>query len=72
MRTYTTRDGDMLDLIAYRHYDGRQAGAVEQILEANQKLDLSSYDPHLPRGLTIVLPDLPAETDTTVLVRLWD
>ena len=71
-RTYTTVDGDMLDLICYRHYRGRQSGAVEAVLEANRNLGLSAREERLPRGLTIILPDLPAATTRAALVKLWD
>jgi phage tail protein X len=72
IRTYTTVDGDMLDLVCYRHYRGRQAGAVEAVIEANRHIRLSEMPPRLPRGLTIILPDLPAETTRAALVKLWD
>lgn len=71
-RTYTTRDGDMLDLICYRAYGGRQAGAVEAVLEANQPINLSDQPPVLPRGITLVLPDLPSSVAEVRLVKLWD
>lgn len=72
-RTYTTRAGDMLDLICYHHYAGRQAGAVEAVLEANQALDLSGYAPMLPRGLVITLPDLPGSAvSRRPTIKLWD
>lgn len=68
--TYTTRDGDMLDSIAWRHY-GYHAGTVEAILEANR--DLSQHPPMLPGGLVIVLPDMPkAAEQRPRVVRLWD
>lgn len=71
-RQYTTQAGDMLDLICFRHYGGRQAGAVEAVLEANQTIGLSDYPERLPFGLTITLPDLPSGTPQLKLVRLWD
>lgn len=71
-RTYITRQGDMIDLIAYRAYGGRQAGAVEAILEANRPIGLADYGPQLPRGLTLTLPDLPSTLTETPLVKLWD
>ncbi|OYW56768.1 MAG: hypothetical protein B7Y80_01415 [Hyphomicrobium sp. 32-62-53] len=71
-RTYTTKQGEMLDLICFRHYDRRQAGAVEAVLEANRHIALASYGPHLPRGLVITLPDLPAPRQARKLQNLWD
>ena len=72
IRSYTTIDGDMIDLVCYRHYRGRQSGAVEAVLEANRHIRLSEQPPRLPAGLTLVLPDLPAETLKPPLVKLWD
>ena len=68
--TYTTRQGDMLDLIAWRHY-GYHEGTVEALLEANYGL---AAQPHvLPSGLTIVLPELPTAAERRPQpVRLWD
>lgn len=72
MRIYETREGDMLDLVCYRVYGGRQAGAVEAVLEANQPINLSHYGVRLPRGLKIRLPDLPSQVRQVPLTRLWD
>ncbi len=66
---YRTRDGDMLDWICWRHY-GRQAGAVEAVLEVNP--GLSDAGPILPAGLVIALPELPQPGQTVDTVRLWD
>jgi phage tail protein X len=71
-RTHITKDGDMLDLICYRNYAGVQSGAVEAVLEANYRLGLADYGPMLPRGIKIVLPDLPSTLSKTPLVKLWD
>ena len=72
--TYTTRQGDMLDLIVHRHYGGDQPGMVEAVLEANRRQGLAEHGPMLPRGLVIVLPDqasAPLVSEQT-LVTLWD
>lgn len=70
MQPYTTKQNDMLDLIAYRHY-GFHAGTVEAILEANR--DLSAMPCVLPAGLTIMLPDLPTAAERNPApMRLWD
>lgn len=70
MQAYTTKQNDMIDLIAWRHY-GHQRGTAEAILEANVGLaDLSVV---LPAGIVIHLPELP--DDSAVLpqpLRLWD
>lgn len=70
-RTYTTANGDMIDLICFRHYARRQAGAVEAVLEANRHIGLAEYGPRLPRGLVLVLPELPA-APARKLQNLWD
>lgn len=71
-KVYLTKDGDMLDLICYRNYSGVQSGAVEAVLEANYAIGLSEYEAILPRGLKIILPDLPTTLSKTPLVKLWD
>lgn len=65
---YSTLAGDALDLICQRHY-GRQAGAVEIVLDANPHIaDLAH---NLPAGTLIMLPDLKSEEGGAML-RLWD
>lgn len=63
---YRTVDGDMVDLIAWRHY-GREA-AMADILDANP--GLAARGPVLPAGVEIELPDLPPPAPATV--KLWD
>lgn len=67
---YMTSEGDTLDFICWKFYDGQQSGAVEAVLAANQSL--SKYGPELPANLMIVLPDLPKPTREQQPVRLWD
>ena len=69
MAAYLTSDGDMLDAVCQAHY-GRQAGAVETVLEANP--GLADRGPQLPAGIVIELPELPAESRDSGAVRLWD
>ncbi len=70
MQPYVTKQNDMLDLIAWRHY-GFQAGTVEAILEANR--ELSALPCVLPAGLTILLPEIaPVTQQRPAAVRLWD
>lgn len=73
-RTYTTKAGDMLDLICYRHYAGKQSGALEAVLEANQPIGLSDLPAILPAGITMTLPDLPSEQSALErqMTKLWD
>ena len=69
--TYITKDGDMVDLICYRHY-GRTADVTEAVLAAN--VGLAARGPVLPAGIEIILPDYgtpeqrPVEKET---IRLW-
>ncbi|MEH6521236.1 tail protein X [Sulfitobacter sp.] len=67
--THVTSTNDALDLICARHY-GRQAGAVEQVLDANP--DIAAVAHRLPVGLSIVLPDITANGQGQQLVKLWD
>ena len=66
---HVTSENDALDLICVRHY-GRQAGAVEQVLEANP--DIAGVAHRLPVGLVIVLPDIATNGQGQQTVRLWD
>lgn len=74
---YTTREGDMIDLICFRHYRGDKPGAVAAVLDANFRVGLADYGPRLPRGLDIVLPDIEGDVMAesrarAALVSLWD
>lgn len=67
-RTYMTRDGDTLDLIAYRAY-GNEA-AVHALIEANPFV--SRQPERLAAGLMLVLPEIsPAPAGAVQTVRLW-
>ena len=69
MATYGTRDGDVIDDVCRRFY-GREAGAVEAVLEANPGLaDLGTV---LPAGTVVELPELPRPLETIPTVKLWD
>ena len=71
-QTYTTQQGDMLDLIAWRHY-GYHEGTVEAILAHWSNYRLAELPHVLPAGVVIVLPDLPSLADRAPQpVRLWD
>lgn len=59
-RLYQTKDGDMIDLIAWQHY-GKSSGFVEQMLEVNRgdrEKALSNKPLVLPRELTVLLPEI--------------
>lgn len=66
---HITSESDALDLICARHY-GLQAGAVEQVLNANP--DIAAVAHRLPVGLSIVLPDIASNGQGQQAVRLWD
>ena len=69
MNTYRTTDGDVIDAVCRRFY-GREAGAVEAVLEANP--GLAELGPVLPAGTLVELPDLPRPLETIETVKLWD
>jgi len=56
MRDYMTRDGDMVDLIAFEHFGTEDAR--EAIYEANP--GLADLGLTLPAGVTITLPEWSA------------
>lgn len=59
----------MIDDVCRRFY-GRDAGAVEAVLEANP--GLAEQGPVLPAGTEVHLPDLPRPLETIETVDLWD
>jgi phage tail protein X len=67
--TYTTKDGDVVDAIAYAYYGTLDGLVVEQLLAANN--GLSDYGPILPAGVVITLPVI-ATNNTNQAVKLWD
>lgn len=68
-KRYRTKQGDTIDLIAWRYY-GRQDGkVVEKLLDANPKVAESGA--FLPENQTINLPDIEV-AESAKGVRLWD
>ncbi|BAO62911.1 phage tail protein X [Pseudomonas protegens] len=65
--TCRTSDGDLLDTLCHQYY-GHLNGSVEAVLDANQ--GLADEPQPFRAGLLIVLPDLPSQADSSVL--LWD
>ena len=58
-KTYTTIQGDMWDLIAYKVY-GKEA-YISKLLEANEDLkDMAIF----PAGVTIICPEPDLETSS--------
>jgi phage tail protein X len=69
--TYTTHDGDRIDLVVYDHY-GACAGFLEAVLDDPANRGLAAHGPNLPAGVVITLPDLPTTATTVQTVRIWD
>lgn len=68
LKSVIAQQGDTVDLIAYRCYDG-DTSQVPAILDANPGLaDLGLI---LPHGTTVLLPEKPRETAKTP-INLWD
>ncbi len=69
-QTYRTRQGDVVDEIAWKYYGTRDGRAVERLLEANP--GLADYPERLPAGVIIAMPDLPTPAIGATKVKLWD
>lgn len=70
MSAYVTRQGDVLDAIALKHYGQVSSSIVTAILDANYCL--SELGPILPGGLTIELPNVDLPSSVKSGVSLWD
>ena len=68
-QTYTTVDGDELDLICYRYY-GFSSSSVEAVLAHNR--ELANELPIMGPGVEIYLPDIPAPASENSVIRIWD
>lgn len=66
---YTTRPGDMLDYICWKHY-GSSSGYVEAILEHARNYRLSDQPDILPGEVNIFLPEIRLKEPQPI--RLWD
>lgn len=67
---YMTKQGDVLDDIAWRQYGVNSWAVVQQVLAANH--GLAEYGAVLPAGLTITLPLIENPTTTKKSVSLWN
>ena len=56
-------DGISVDLLLWREYGVRGRSLVEQTLEINP--GLAALGPIIPHGFSLILPDLPAQTEVT-------
>ncbi len=68
VKTYTTRQGQTVDLVCLAHY-GKTAGVTEMVLENNH--GLADLGPVLPIGTIILLPEAQATETAPALVSLW-
>ncbi len=55
--SYQSKDGDMVDDVAFRYYGQTSGGEVEAVYAANYRL--ADLGPELPAGIVISLPDVP-------------
>ena len=69
MAQYLTKEGDMLDEIAYRYYGNTNNKVVENIIEAN--FGITDHPSILPAGILIELPEVKQSTEKQK-VKLWD
>ena len=67
MTIYTSKDGETLDYIVWRHY-GKTDGILEQVLTQNRPL--AKYGAILPAGIKITLPDIIQDTNKNK-IKLW-
>ena len=66
-QTYRTRQGDVVDALVYKYYQG-QEGTLEQVLNANP--GLAAKGDVLPAGVTIVFPEVP-KPKSKESITLW-
>lgn len=68
--TKITEDGDVLDLMVWKHYRSRASRIVERVLDANP--GLCEYGPVLPAGLSVLLPAEPVKPKKAkMLTEFW-
>ena len=65
MIIYTTKEGDVLDWIVWRHYG--TISALEQVMKANPNIT----DEKLSAGIEIKLPYIETVQKTDNEVKLW-
>jgi phage tail protein X len=68
--TVRARQGDVLDMMVYRHYGRTDRGLVEATFEANP--GLADGPVTLALGTVVILPDAPAAATRPIgTIRLW-
>lgn len=70
MLTYSSRAGDVVDDIAFRHYGELNPAMLRRVFEANP--GLADRGAVLPAGVRIVLPEISQPSATVEAVQLWD
>lgn len=68
-RTYNTRDGDVVDRIAYAHYGEQSPAILRAVFDANP--GLAGRGPVLPAAIAITLPDVQRPATERKGVSLW-
>lgn len=66
--TYTTLEGDTVDLIAWR-VRKQTANVTEQIFDLNP--GLAALGPVLPAGVVVKVPPPPAKKSVRNVPRIW-
>ncbi|EKT4441134.1 TPA: tail protein X [Stenotrophomonas maltophilia] len=69
-RTYNTRDGDVVDRIAYAHYGEQSPAILRAVFDANP--GLAARGPVLAAGLAITLPEVQRPAGERKGIALWD
>jgi phage tail protein X len=65
MVIYTTKEGDVLDWICYKHYG--TTSVLKQVLAANPDLT----DEKLPAGIAVKLPYISSIKNSKTEIKLW-
>lgn len=68
-RTYNTRDGDVVDRIAYAHYGEQSPAILRAVFDANP--GLAARGPVLA-DLAITLPEVQRPAGERKGIALWD
>ncbi len=70
MLKYETREGDVVDDVAFRHYGMENPAILRAVFEANP--GLAARGAILPEGVTINLPEVAQPVGTVQAVALWE
>lgn len=68
-KTHVSIEGETVDAIAFAYF-GRHQGTTEAIYDANP--GLADHGLLLPAGLSIAIPEMPAEAPSARTVKLYD